>query len=384
MTVEEKRQWWNNLEATWKRFFKIKINPMFDYERAARESFVPDDEQIEWLLQTEYLTIYNSSINSFKCLVPMQKLNGIQCNTMPFLTSLEELPLVQQLQYFRLSASKVTSFLPIGEMKNIFSLELLDNPVKNLDGLEKLNTLKELTLSEKGISDFSPLKNLPVLEQLTLTEMQIADFSALQTITSLKWLIVERMALPSFSFLKNLQNLEKLFCESVSIGTVEGLSELSNLKTLNLNYCTGEDVSPVFSFLTGLTSLSLIGTKINALSSLSANKNLLELYITEAYYSLEEVMTFKELHPTCSIYPEQGKNFPFSKYETYEVLQELEVRDNVDNVKAGTKVKFTRYIYNGYDSVDMYYFSELDSKNNFLWTLHQYDEKRVRDYFRKI
>jgi hypothetical protein len=384
MTIEEKRQWWNELEATWKRFFKIHINPMFHSEREARERFVPDDEQLEGLFQTEYLAIYNSSINSFKCLAPMEKLNGLHCRDMPFLTSLEELPLVQQLHSFRLTSSKVTSFIPIGDMKNIVALELSGNPVKNLDGLEQLKTLKELTLSEKGISDLTPLKNLPALEQLTLTEMKIIDFSALQTVASLKWLIIERMTVPSFAFLKGLQNLEKLFCEGISIGVLEGLSTLTNLKTLNLNYCVAEDLSPVFSSLTGLTELSLIGTKITSLAALNANRNLLELSITEAHFSLEEIMEFKKLHPDCAIYPEQGKNFPFSKYETYEVLQELEVRDSMDNIKAGTKVKFTSYTFNGYDTVDMYYFSELDRKNNFLWTLHQYDDKRVSDYFRKI
>ena len=314
----------------------------------------------------------------------MEKLNGIQCNTMPFLTTLEELPLVQQLRSFRLSSSKVTSFAPIGEMKNIFSLELFDNPVKNLLGLEKLHTLKELRLSEKEISDLIPLENLPALELLILTEMNLADFNSIQTFKTLKRITLERMTVPSFAFLKDLQNLENLFCDAVTVDSVEGLSELTYLTTLTLINCKMGNLSPAFSSLVGLTSLSIVGTKINSLGSLEFNKNLVELYITEDHYTSEEVTAFKKLHPACSIYPGRGKNFPFSEFEIYEVLQELKMQNNRDNVKAGTKVKFTSYTNNSYDSVDMFYFSELDGKNSFLWTMYQYDDKRANDYFRKL
>ena len=379
MNSEEKQNWWVEMDAYWKRYFKIQLNSSFSYDKEARDQFVPNHEQLEELLLSSHLSLYNSSISNFKALIPMRNLVGMDCRIMPFLKDLNDLPQLQSLNSFSLISSKVISFLPLGKMENLISLHLADNNAENLNGLESIQTLQQLEISERKISDISPLAKFPELLELKLSDMEIKNFDMIQQIKSLKKITLEKLNISSLGFLENLHQLENLSCETCNIGATPDIQGLHQLTILNLSNCKVED--PTFlSSLTSLISLDITRTKINALSHLHVLKNLQEIYITEADFSLEEIQAFKKMHPDCFIYSEHGKNFPFSIYEVYELLQDLDLQ----KVKKGTKVKFTSFMNNSYENSSMYYFSCIDENFNFLWTVQNYENIESKDYFRKV
>ncbi len=92
-----------------------------------------------------------------------------------FLTSLD------QLQVLQLMWNKLTDLRPLGELEHLELLDLSHNEgLSDLTGLEGLDRLKTLNVSDTRVEDLTPLQSCPSLERLDLSFLDVTDFSPLQ------------------------------------------------------------------------------------------------------------------------------------------------------------------------------------------------------------
>ena len=151
--------------------------------------------------------------------------------------------------------------------------------------LKSLPNLKELDLSFQALTTFKYLENLP-LTSLNLTENRIQALAGLETLTGLQNLNLSRNKIRTFDGLESLTELRHLDLSRNPLERVEGLGRLTKLESLDIsehnrdhsgNYLKRLTVQGLVS-LTRLKKLSL-GTVYPIEEDLAPLENLEELHL---------------------------------------------------------------------------------------------------------
>jgi len=103
------------------------------------------------------------------------------------------------------------------EYSNIEDLDLSDNLIKNLNGIEKFSNLKHLKLNNNQITSIKELDHLKKLQILSIRNNKISDLRELNRLVNVRYI--------DFSGNTNIEEIP------------ESLNELSNLETLKLWNC---------------------------------------------------------------------------------------------------------------------------------------------------
>ncbi|MCC0784518.1 cell wall-binding repeat-containing protein [Clostridioides sp. ES-S-0108-01] len=208
-----------------------------------------DISQLNTLKNLKYLTIFSNDESNaeidlsnismdLKCL-KISRVNISNLDTRN-INGLEELQLYN------------TGAIDINEIKDtsitklsIVSSNDISNHIvlKNLDNLNNLPGLEELTLSNLKINNLEFLSNLTNLTVLNLSNNNISDISNISNLNNITELKLSNNNISSIESLKNLINLEKLDLSSNNIENVNSLSSLNNLRNLSINYNNIFDIS---------------------------------------------------------------------------------------------------------------------------------------------
>lgn len=120
-------------------------------------------------------------------------------------------------------------------------LYLGGNEIKDLTGLERMNSLKKLYLVKNPVQDLTPILHLQHLQEMNIKNTRINNLSALVEIASLKKLDISHTSIQDFSLLPQFKKLESL---TVHISNREQLYAISKVDTLKHLYILGlENVS---------------------------------------------------------------------------------------------------------------------------------------------
>uniref|UniRef100_A0A0K0ENM9 MFS domain-containing protein n=1 Tax=Strongyloides stercoralis TaxID=6248 RepID=A0A0K0ENM9_STRER len=193
--------------------------------------------------------------------------------------------------------------IPELDIPNLETLDLYDNQISAIKGLDKLVKLRVLDLSQNRILKIEGLQNLPNLEELFLTYNKIKKIEGLEN--NLK-----------------LTQLE-LGCNKIS--KIENISHLVKMKKLHL----GKNkirVMEGFETMKELEILGLAANRITKIENLSPLSNLRELHISEqgiqSLEGLENVISIELL--------DLSKNMisKISKIELLTNLTDLYLNDN--------------------------------------------------------
>ncbi len=159
--------------------------------------------------------------------------------------------------------------------KNLTKLNLSNNKLTTLKGIEQLVNLVELDISGNQISDLSLVAHLRNLQKLDSSNNQILDISWLQGLTNLKILQFSGNQVSDISVLRSLNNLSRLF---FSYNQVSDISALQGLRNLELLDFYSNQVTDIVG-LQELTKLKLLGFNNNQVSDISCLQNLTELEV---------------------------------------------------------------------------------------------------------
>ncbi|WP_411679131.1 cell wall-binding repeat-containing protein [Clostridium thailandense] len=201
--------------------------------------------------------------------------------------------------------------LHYSDLKDITSLDLSNQGIDDLTGLDNCSNLKSLDLSYNQITDVLPLLKLYYLEDLNLSHNEIEDISYLSNLRELKQLNLsdndistfdysrenssdnndndyDKISENVFRYLTNLtfldlsnSNSEEYYStrNRITSSDLENLNVLTNLTSLNLK---GNDLGSLTNLekLTSLTTLNLSHTDISNLDSVEKLTNLTYLDIS--------------------------------------------------------------------------------------------------------
>lgn len=168
-----KKEWWKNLDLTWKRIFKLSIDINHN----------PTDEELDQILKLESIDCSNSYILSLE---PLEKLNGLRklnCSKTKIraLDKIQNLILIDELDC---SNTDISSLEPIHDFKNLWSLDCSKTNIKSLKGVGTLLQLAYLNCSSTEINDLGLLNNLEQLKSVNCDSTQVADLNSIKTLES--------------------------------------------------------------------------------------------------------------------------------------------------------------------------------------------------------
>lgn len=174
-----------------------------------------------------------------------------------------------QIQHLDLKEQGITDLSGIEYFTGLEQLQLQENQIQDLKPLQNLTRLTELWLSKNKVTDLTPLKGLTALKTLLLTNNAVNDLQPLKGLQNLDQLVFENNKVKDLTPLKDLHNLTSLDVSGNSVGDLTPLAGLSKLKWLQANNCNLTKL-PDFKNLTELYQLRLDNNKITDLTPLKA------------------------------------------------------------------------------------------------------------------
>ena len=156
-------------------------------------------------------------------------------------------PALRQAVREKLDIPADVPLTPTYLQQHLTSLDVRDEGIVDLTGLEYATDLQALVLIENKIHDISPLSGLTGLGFLDLGGNQISDLRPLAALTRLEALQIWRNRIEDISPLARLVNLKKLLIENNDIQNFSPLDELNHLEVVNIkgNLRVGDYISRI-------------------------------------------------------------------------------------------------------------------------------------------
>lgn len=202
-----------------------------------------DKKQDEKFTKEEAATVSRVEIGSWDhvetfqgigCLTNIRTLDIENCR-MEKLEGMEELP---SLQYLSVEGNRLEDLnaLTIWNFKNLIYLNVIDNCLQNLAGIENLKDLKILQAGFNQLTSIKELRKLKKLEELDLTGNKLTSISALKNTKKLKILSLAGNQLTSVKAIKNAVQLEELSLAGNKLTSISDLKKLIDLNKLYLQH----------------------------------------------------------------------------------------------------------------------------------------------------
>ncbi|KAK4916427.1 protein phosphatase regulatory subunit Sds22 [Elasticomyces elasticus] len=163
--------------------------------------------------------------------------------------------------------------LPSELTSTLEELELYDNLVKHIDGLQDFTQLQSLDLSYNKLKHIKNISSLTQLHHLYFVQNRLSKIENLEALTNLTYLELGANRIREIEGLETMTNLQSLWLGQNRITELNGLDTLTNLRTLSIqaNRLTSLDG---LASLPQLTELYVSDNKITSLAPLSSNPKL--------------------------------------------------------------------------------------------------------------
>lgn len=173
--------------------------------------------------------------------------------------SLRGLEYCINLQKIRISSKGIENIGIITEIPALEVVDFSDCSITEVPRFREENKVVSLLLNRNNLSDISNIKYLKNLEYLSMVGCGISDVSVIEECEKIQELHLSENKISDITPLKNLKNLKELNLGDNNITDVSSLGDLNELKTLNLRNNNIKDFSP----LKNMTNLKHLYTEEN-------------------------------------------------------------------------------------------------------------------------
>ncbi|KAJ5758140.1 uncharacterized protein N7511_006834 [Penicillium nucicola] len=141
----------------------------------------------------------------------------------------------QHLTSLDLSFNKIKHIKNISHLKKLTEIFFVQNKIAKIEGLEELTGITNLELGGNKIRDLENLDTLTALTQLWVGKNKIVEMKNLDALSNLKIISIQSNRLTQISGLSNLKNLEELYLSHNAITDLSGLEQNENLRVLDFS-----------------------------------------------------------------------------------------------------------------------------------------------------
>jgi protein phosphatase 1 regulatory subunit 7 len=202
-------------------------------------------------------------------------------NLISHIRGLEPLPTLTSLD---LSFNKIKHIKNISHLTTLKELYFVQNRIAKIENLDSLTNLTMIELAANRIRDIENLEHLTSLRELWLGKNKITEIKNLSSLTNLRLLDLKSNRLTTISNLGSLTNLEELYISHNALTAISGLDQNLKLRVLDIS----NNRITKLEGLSHLTELEELWASTNGLSSFKeveeqlADKEKLETVYFEA------------------------------------------------------------------------------------------------------
>jgi internalin A len=164
----------------------------------------------------------------------------------------------------------------IGDLTHLLSLNLSNNKIRDIQGLENLVNLEKLDLSRNNILQITGLKNLTKLKILRFWSNHIYKIEGLDTLSQLKILDLTNNDIREITGIDKLSCLADLDLADNNISRITGLDKCLDIKNINLSFNLITEISGLDN-CGGILYLDIAYNQIETISNLENLKSLIQL-----------------------------------------------------------------------------------------------------------
>lgn len=140
------------------------------------------------------------------------------------------------LENLDLSFNKLKHIKRVNHLKKLRNLYFVQNRISRIEGLEGLRNLKNLELGANRIREIENLDGLESLEELWLGKNKITELKNLAPLTHLRILSIQSNRLTSLRGLSDVPSLEELYISHNAITTLlDGFTHNTKLRVLDIS-----------------------------------------------------------------------------------------------------------------------------------------------------
>ena len=130
----------------------------------------------------------------------------------------------------------ICKLLDAVDLRGIVSLDLSDNQIQQVSGLDCLPSLKDLNLSNNQVDSLVWFPLMENLEKLNLAKNKLTNLSGIEVLKGIIELQLWENYLEDLVWLENLANLQKLWVELNKLKDFDASAYLDQLKIVNEKY----------------------------------------------------------------------------------------------------------------------------------------------------
>jgi len=196
-----------------------------------------------------------------------------------FITEIKGVESLINIKELVLSSNSITEIKGLKSLINLQKLDLSDNSITEIKGLKSLINIQKLKLSCNFITEIKGLKSLINLQILSLPYNSITEIKGLESLINLQELDLSGNSITEIKGLEALINLQKLDLPGNSITEIKGLKSLINLQILDLSSNSITEIKGLKSLI-NLQELYLYSNSITEIKGLESQINLERLYLS--------------------------------------------------------------------------------------------------------
>ncbi|KAI0431057.1 hypothetical protein F5Y09DRAFT_340998 [Xylaria sp. FL1042] len=181
-----------------------------------------------------------------------------------------------------LSFNKIKHIKNISDLTKLTDLFFVSNKISRIEGLDTLVNLRNLELGSNRIREIQNLDALVNLEELWLAKNRITGLHGLGGLPKLRLLSIQSNRISDLSPLREVPQLEELYVSHNALETLEGLEGNPNLAIIDIS----NNKVKSFKGLGGLKNLQEVWASSNQISDfadvereLADKKDLTEIYL---------------------------------------------------------------------------------------------------------
>ena len=172
-----------------------------------------------------------------------------------------------QVVELRINNSDLENMKFVSSLQKLRFLDLSDNKIIAIDGLENLVNLESLYLSNNEISKIEGLDTLGNLTELVLTGNKITKIQNLEALVNLIGLHLAFQQNNGIGKIENLDDLEALTLLNLDKNSIKKIENLDSLKNLNILSLNSNQIKEIEN-LENLTSLGSVFLSNNQITQI--------------------------------------------------------------------------------------------------------------------
>lgn len=185
----------------------------------------------------------------------------------------------------------------LDDLLELISLDLSFNKLKHIKNVNHLTKLKDLYFVQNRLSKIENLSGLPLLRNLELAANRIREIEGLEDLKGLEELWLGKNKITQIQNIGHLSNLKILSIQANRITEIGGISNLPNLEELYISHNALTSISGLESN-TALRVLDISNNPIDHLSGLEQQSKLEEMWASycklDSFDEVEKQLKDKE------------------------------------------------------------------------------------------